>query len=111
MEYRVNFAISALNAVGAAAVGFFGLGLFYRADDHALGGWSWDQALAVLGMFEILRGVTTCLLDPNLTRIVRYVYEGTLDFVLLKPIDSQFWLSTRNASPWGIPDMLIGVIA
>lgn len=109
MEYRVNFVLSALNAVGAAAVGLFGLELLYSHNDNALGGWSWEQALVVLGLFEILRGVTTSFLDPNLTRIVRYVYEGTLDFVLLKPMDSQFWLSTRNVSPWGIPDMLIGL--
>lgn len=109
MEYRVNFVLSALNAVGATAVGLFGLELLYNNNENALGGWSWEQALAVLGLFEILRGVTTSFLDPNLTRIVRYVYEGTLDFVLLKPMDSQFWLSTRNVSPWGIPDMLIGL--
>jgi ABC-2 type transport system permease protein len=36
------------------------------------------------------------------------VQEGTLDFVLLKPIRSQFWLSTHTLSPWGIPDLVFG---
>jgi ABC-2 type transport system permease protein len=29
--------------------------------------------------------------------------------VLIKPIDSQFWLSTRRISPWGLPDVLFGL--
>jgi ABC-2 type transport system permease protein len=40
---------------------------------------------------------------------VRYVEQGTLDFVLLKPISSQFWLSLRQLSPWGIPDICFGL--
>jgi ABC-2 type transport system permease protein len=46
---------------------------------------------------------------PNLNRIVRYIEQGTLDFILLKPISSQFWLSLRQLSPWGLPDMCFGV--
>jgi ABC-2 type transport system permease protein len=45
---------------------------------------------------------------PNLNRIVEQVQQGTLDFVLLKPISSQFWLSTRTVSPWGMPDLIFG---
>ncbi|MFN7229914.1 MAG: ABC transporter permease, partial [Synechococcaceae cyanobacterium] len=54
-------------------------------------------------------GVSSTLLRPNLSRIVAQVQEGTLDFVLLKPIDSQFWLSTRTLSPWGLPEMGVGL--
>jgi ABC-2 type transport system permease protein len=46
---------------------------------------------------------------PNLNRIVKHVQEGTLDFILLKPINSQFWLSTYTLSPWGIPDLGFGL--
>ncbi|MGL4622137.1 MAG: ABC transporter permease, partial [Chroococcidiopsis sp.] len=49
-------------------------------------------------------------LSPNLNKIVTYVQQGTLDFVLLKPINSQFWLSTHTLSPWGVPDLLFGSI-
>lgn len=108
MEYRLNFVLATLNSLLGLVGGVFGLFLFYRKDDYALGGWSHEQALVVLGLFTIMQGVTKSLLDPNLSRLVHYVWEGTLDFVLLKPIDSQFWLSMRNAAPWGIPDLLFG---
>jgi ABC-2 type transport system permease protein len=40
---------------------------------------------------------------------VDHVQKGTLDFVLLKPISSQFWLSARAISPWGFPNLIFGV--
>jgi ABC-2 type transport system permease protein len=49
-------------------------------------------------------------LIPNLNKIVNQVQQGTLDFVLLKPISSQFWLSVRELSPWGVPDFIFGLI-
>jgi ABC-2 type transport system permease protein len=30
--------------------------------------------------------------------------------VLLKPIRSQFWLSCHTLSPWGIPDLIFGLL-
>jgi ABC-2 type transport system permease protein len=87
----------------------FGLFLFYRTD-YNFPGWSWPAAMTVLGMFTFLQGVSATFLIPNLNRIVQQVELGTLDFVLLKPISSQFWLSTRSLSPWGISDIFFGLI-
>ncbi|MFS8891600.1 ABC transporter permease, partial [Synechococcus sp. R55.2] len=87
----------------------FGLSLFYQ-QGHRLGGWSWPEALIVLGVFTILQGVSASLFNVNLNRIVQQVQEGTLDFVLLKPISSQFWLSARVFSPWGLTDVGFGLL-
>lgn len=109
MEYRLNFVLSALTSVGNLTGSLFGLFLFYRTG-YTFQGWNWDAALVVLGIFTILQGFSTTFLAPNLNSIVKQVDAGTLDFVLLKPISSQFWLSTRNLSPWGIPDLGLGLL-
>ena len=109
LEYRLNFVIAALSSLGGLAGSLFGLFLFYGAG-YEFPGWSWEAALVVLGIFTLLQGFSSTFLAPNLNKIVRQVQEGTLDFVLLKPISSQFWLSTRTLSPWGIPDLLFGLI-
>ncbi len=109
LEYRINFVVAVISSLGGLAGSLFGLFLFYRTD-YAFPGWSWSEALLVLGIFTILEGVSATFLVPNLNRIVRYVQEGTLDFVLLKPISSQFWLSTHTVSPWGLPDLIFGLI-
>lgn len=107
MEYRVNFVLSTLSSVGNLAGSLFGLFLFYRKG-YEFAGWSWAEALLVLGVFTLLQGFSATFLAPNLNRIVRHVQEGTLDFVLLKPVKSQFWLSVHTLSPWGLPDIIFG---
>ena len=109
MEYRINFIISAFSSLGNLVGSIFGLFLFYRTG-YTFTGWSWDAALVVLGIFTLLQGFSATFLAPNLNRIVRHVQEGTLDFVLLKPIRSQFWLSIHTLSLWGIPDLILGLL-
>jgi ABC-2 type transport system permease protein len=109
LEYRVNFLIATLSSMGNLAGSLFGLFLFY-GNNYTFPGWSWESALIVLGIFTLLQGFSATFLAPNLNRIVRHVQEGTLDFVLLKPIRSQFWLSIHTLSPWGMPDILFGCV-
>ncbi len=108
MEYRTNFALALLSSALNLSASVFTLRLFF---DHGstLGGWTWPEALVVMGMFTLLSGVSSTILQPNLNRLVDHVRQGTLDFVLLKPVDSQFWLSTRRVSPWGLPDATLGL--
>ncbi|MBE9181512.1 ABC-2 family transporter protein [Oculatella sp. LEGE 06141] len=109
LEYRINFLIAALSSLGNLTGSLFGLFLFYQTG-YTFEGWSWEEALIVLGVFTLLQGFSATFLAPNLNQIVRQVQEGTLDFVLLKPISSQFWLSARTVSPWGLPDVFFGLI-
>ncbi len=109
LEYRINFILAALTSLGNLSGSIFGLFLFYRTG-YTFQGWLWEEALIVLGIFTLLQGFSSTFLAPNLNRIVDHVQKGTLDFVLLKPISSQFWLSTHTLSPWGLPDLIFGVI-
>ena len=108
LEYQLNAVVELLSVLGNLAGSLFVLGLL-AGPQRQIGGWSWEGALLVLGIYTMLDGVSSCLLQPNLSRIVNHVQNGTLDFVLLKPIDSQFWLSTRSFSPWGLPGLLAGL--
>ena len=124
MEYRANFAIALFTSFGGVGGSLYVLWIiFYGMNPESSGttegvasvartlnDWSFEQALIVMGVFTILEGVSESLMTPNLSRIVQHVRLGTLDFVLLKPIDSQFWLSTRNVSLWGIPTVMLGFL-
>jgi ABC-2 type transport system permease protein len=109
LEYRLNFVFAALSSLGGLAGSLFSLFLFYRKD-YNFQGWKWQEALIVVGIFTFLEGFSSTFLASNLNRIVKHVQDGTLDFVLLKPINSQFWLSFHSFSLWGVPDMLFGLI-
>jgi ABC-2 type transport system permease protein len=108
MEYRLNFILATLTSLCNLAGSLFGLSLFY-SNGTSLGGWRWEEAMIVMGMAVFLEGFSSSFLRPNLGQIVEHVRSGTLDFVLLKPVDPQFWLSTRNLSVWGIPNLFYGL--
>ena len=108
MEYQFNLLIEVAATLITLAGSLFTLSLFF-GHGQQLGGWSWDAALVVLGIYTLLNGFSSTLLRPNLGNLVKQVQSGGLDFVLLKPMDSQVWLSLRTLSPWGLPEMLLGL--
>jgi len=108
MEYRFNLYIEMFSVIGNLIGSIFILSLFYR-ENSTLSGWSWSESVFVLGTYTFLEGFTITVLQPNLSKIVDYIQNGTLDFVLLKPINSQLWLSLRFISPWGLPSLLSGL--
>ena len=108
LEYKLNFLIELLAMIGTLLGSVFILSLFFSGGGQ-LGDWTWESALVIQGVYTFLDGLTNALLRPNLTEIVNYVREGTLDYVLLKPIDSQFWLSVKKFSFAGLPEIILGL--
>jgi ABC-2 type transport system permease protein len=109
LEYRLNFVIALFSSLTNLIGSIFSLSLFYQRG-YTFPGWSWNESLIVLGIFTFLQGISATLLVPNLNRIVEQVQQGTLDFILLKPISSQYWLSLRIISPWGFSDIVFGLL-
>ena len=108
LEYQLNFLIELFAMLGTLLGSIFILSLFFTGG-RQLGDWTWESALVVQGVYTFLDGLTNAILRPNLTEIVNYVREGTLDYVLLKPIDSQFWLSVKKFSFAGLPEIILGL--
>jgi ABC-2 type transport system permease protein len=104
MEYRANFVTSTLYALGQLAGTLFTIDVLY-AKGYKFAGWSRDQTYLVVALFTLMDGLTTSALSPNLSKIVQHVQRGTLDFILLKPVDTQLQVSTRNLTPWGFPNI------
>jgi ABC-2 type transport system permease protein len=108
MQYRLDFLVQ-----GALALFWTGWGLvpllvvFGRREGIA--GWSFEEALVVIGWFMVMKGVLEGAVNPSLASVVEHIRKGTLDFVLLKPADAQFLVSTQKFQPWRVVDALGGV--
>ena len=96
LEYKTNILIDLITAILSLIGSIFLLSIFFQ-NNNSIGGWEFEQALIIQGIYTILNGITNTWFNPNLTEIVKHIREGTLDFVLLKPIDRQF-LHTSLAS-------------
>src|SRR5438445_2451822 len=105
--YRWDFVLQGALSIVWTALGIVPL---YVALHHRppVEGWSYEQALVVVGWFTILKGVLDGGVNPSLTAVVEHIRKGTLDFVLMKPADAQFLVSTSKFEPWRIVDLFAG---
>ncbi|HGY09224.1 MAG TPA: ABC transporter permease [Oceanithermus profundus] len=107
MAYREDFLAAVLTALITTAGRVFALwGMFTAGVDF--GGWRFEEALLVVGAAVVLMGAFAGLVEPNLSAFSRRVFQGTLDFVFLKPLDTQFLIMFERVSLWGLPDLVAG---
>jgi ABC-2 type transport system permease protein len=107
MEYRVNFLTNAFMSVFWLAWGIIGATIFF-AHRAEIGGWSYYQVLIVLGLYSGFTGVMEAFFRPNITSMIEAVRDGTFDFVLVKPINSQFYSSFHALTMWRLVDIFAG---
>jgi ABC-2 type transport system permease protein len=95
MQYRIDFLIGAFMAVFWMA---WNLGpmLVIWARRPTIAEWTLPEALLVTAWFMLLKSILEGAVQPSLLAVVEHIRKGTLDFVLLKPADAQFLVSTQK---------------
>jgi ABC-2 type transport system permease protein len=94
----VEFLVQGLTALFWSATTFVPLFVVYAKRD-SVAGWTYGESLVVLGLFLLLKSLLEGAVNPSLMRVVEHIRKGTLDFVLLKPADAQFLVSTGKFEP------------
>lgn len=105
MQYRLDFVVDGAVSLLWTALGVVPLYIALH-ERPPIAGWSFDRALVVVGYFTLLRGVLDGAVNPSLLAVVDQIRQGTLDFVLLKPADAQFLVSTSKFEIWKGLDVL-----
>lgn len=94
LEFRANFFAKVLQNL--VWIGFFLMILLviYRNTD-SVAGWSRSDAFILAATCFLMNALSSGFFF-SLVEIPEQVRMGTLDFVITRPIDSQFWVSTRR---------------
>lgn len=108
VEYRANFIANAALSLFWTAWAAFGVRVFFQFSE-TVAGWTYRELLVVIGMFFTINGLRQALFDPNLDRMTDYIRNGTLDFLLTKPINTQFMVSFRHLGVYNLLDPLLGL--
>ena len=108
MQYRADFLVRGSIALLWTGVTLVPILVVYGSR-QTVAGWSFPEALVVVGWFTLLKGILDGAISPSLTAVVEHVRKGTLDFVLLKPADAQFLVSTASFEPWRAMDLASGL--
>ena len=99
LQYRSDFVIDGIIEIFWTMTALVPLFVVYAQRD-SVAGWTFGEALVVTGWFTLLQGILEGAINPSLTSVVEHIRKGTLDFVLLKPADAQFLVSTARFYPW-----------
>jgi ABC-2 type transport system permease protein len=105
LQYRLDFLADGLLEILWAMTALVPLAVVFRTRE-SVAGWSFGEALLVTGWFTLLQAILEGAINPSLTSVVDHIRTGTLDFVLLKPADAQFLVSTARFQPWRATNVL-----
>jgi ABC-2 type transport system permease protein len=108
LQYRANFFASLLGTLFWLAMAVLTAAVFFR-QTSTLGGWSFWEVVALLGVFNAVAGVVEAVLRPNIGRLAQHVRQGTLDLILSKPVDAQLHVSFRRLAFWRLTDVALGL--
>lgn len=108
LEFRANFFAKILR--NGIWVLFFVLILLviYRNTD-SIAGWSRGDSFVLAATCFFMNALfsSTCM---SLMEIPEQIRRGTLDFVITKPVDTQFWVSTRKFNFDEIGTLIAGIV-
>jgi ABC-2 type transport system permease protein len=109
LAYRANFFVRLFQSVLELATALGGLAVVFSYTDK-LGGWRPDEIVALLGVYFLVGGLISLVIQPSMEAFIDSVREGTLDFALTKPEDSQLLVSVQAVDVWGAIDVLLGAV-
>lgn len=98
LQYRLDAAFDAAVELFYATTALVPL-LVIFGTRGTVAGWSYPASLLVVGWFTLLQTILDGIISPGLTAVVEHVRKGTLDFILLKPADAEFLVSTTRFQP------------
>lgn len=109
LQYRLNFVLQIIESGVRLVTGIVAIQLVFGYTSD-LGGWTEPELYAVLGVHILLGGVLATFVLPNMFTFMFEVREGELDFALVRPVDSQLFISTRRLNFWNVVDVVVGAV-
>jgi ABC-2 type transport system permease protein len=105
--YRVNFFIQLFQSLLELGTALAGLAVIFSYT-RTLGGWRPDEMLALVGVYFLVGGLISLVIQPGMSALIDSVRDGTLDFTLTKPEDAQLLVSIQRVAVWSLLDLLMG---
>lgn len=109
MQYRANFIIEAVLSFAWLAIALLPLIVLFEQRD-SIAGWDQPSALIVMAYFMAVKAIMEGMVTPSLVSLVEKIRSGAFDYVLLKPVDSQFMVSTAGYEPQKVIDLVGSIV-
>jgi ABC-2 type transport system permease protein len=80
------------------------------ANTSDLSGWGMGELIALLGVWRLANTLMAALIWPNTERFNASVRDGSFDYLLLQPVNSQFLVSFSRIVVWRVWELLLAGI-
>ncbi|MFW5774844.1 MAG: ABC transporter permease [Chitinivibrionales bacterium] len=109
MEFRVDFFFRIFMDLlfYAINIGFYKVIFLHTS---VLGGWSEEQIMVFIAGFLLLDALGMTILSNNLWFLPLYVNNGDLDYYLVRPVSSLFFLSFRDFAANSFVNLLVSFV-
>jgi ABC-2 type transport system permease protein len=109
MEYRANLLLDLFEEVFIVLTSLAAV-LVLFSHTGVINGWTLAQMIVLLGVYYIIQGANSVMFEASFERFMEHVRLGTLDFILIKPANSQFLASARHIQLPQAGQMLLGLV-
>ncbi len=106
LEYRLNFVILVIGEFIWYSTQLILFEVLYR-HTNIIGDWNLHQMRVFIFLVLFVDSIYMILWDPNFSSFTDNVRKGTLDLLLMKPINSMFMLSSQRLSVAHLPCFFI----
>lgn len=108
VQYRANFLFEGIGVGMHLLTAFLGLAVVFEQTD-SLNGWSASDIVILVGIQTMIGGLLGTVIEPSFGRFMEQVRDGTLDFTLTKPADSQVMISLARIDGGAIAGCIAGL--
>ena len=109
LAFRANLVFGSLMALATTAAAVVTVIVIYTQVD-VLAGWSRGEVLVVVGCYQLLSGVLSTFIEPNVMWFDSRVRSGELDEILLKPVPSLYLATLGMQAPLGLAGIFFGLL-
>ncbi len=105
-QFRANALTTVAIGLAQILVGLVPILLLFSYTDE-VDGWSRAGAIVILGVYQVTAALIAMFISRNMYEISEAITRGTLDVVLVRPVNAQFYLTTR----WIRPEQVFALVA
>ena len=109
VEYRANLLLDLFEELIIMISSLLAV-LVLFSHTGVINGWTLGQMIVLLGVYYLIQGAQSVVFESSFERFMEHVRLGTLDFILLKPANSQFMVSTRHVQVAQLGQVVLGFV-
>lgn len=109
MMFRGNFVIRVFTEVVWLGLGIVFIEILF-SHINTLAGWTKFEMLLLLGTSHVVSQLFEGLFFVNCIELPESIRTGNLDFLLLKPVNSQFMISSRFIDLGALTNVMLGFV-